>query len=73
MTNGDIKGVAKFVYKAFAEREIILDVLSTLREVVSSTEISLKNQKHTPDPRKPEKYQVKKLSDDGMKLILSRI
>ena len=73
MTKFDVKSVAKFTYQAFNEREIKLDVLSTLKEVVSSTEINLKNEQNNPDPRIPETYQVIKLSNDGLKFTLARI
>ena len=73
MTKFDVKSVAKFTYQAFNEREIKLDVLSTLKEVVSSTEINLKNEQNNPDPRIPGTYQVIKLSNGGLKFTLARI
>ena len=65
MTNREnIKATAKFIYKAFAERQIRLDVLSTLEDLVSSTESILKN------PPK-QIYTIKNVSQNGMKLTLS--
>ena len=74
MTNYDMKATAKFVYQAFNEREIRLDVLSTLNEIVSSTEILLKNvNQNTSHPGTTDIYQVKWCSNDGLKLRLSKI
>ena len=42
----DLRQTAKLIYQAFQEREIKLDVLHTLSELVSSTENVLKK----PDP-----------------------
>ena len=69
MTNSDVKLVSKFVYQAFNEREIRMDVLSTLKDMVSSTELMLKNGEKAPNPK--NFYEVKWLSDDGMKLKIS--
>ena len=73
MTNYDIKMTAKFVFLAFKEREIKLDVLSTLKNLVSSAELILKKEKNTPDPGNLSTYQVKWCSSDGMKLMLSKV
>ena len=73
MTNHEVKNIAKFVYLAFEERKIKLDVMSTLKDLVSSTEILLKIEKNTPDPGKPNTFQIKWCSNDGMKLTLSRV
>ena len=73
MTNFEVKNIARFVYLAFEERKIKLDVLSTLKDLVSSTEILLKKEKNTPDPGKPNTFQIKWCSSDGMKLTLSRV
>ena len=73
MTNFEVKNIARFVYLAFEERKIKLDVLSTLKDLVSSTEILLKKERNTPDPGKPNTFQIKWCSNDGMKLTLSRV
>ena len=75
MTNHDTKKVGKFVYQAFNERNIKLDVLSTLKELVSSIDNSLKNEKtvKVQGPEQPDKYQIKWLSGDGLKIVLSKI
>ena len=75
MTNHDAKITGKFVYQAFNERDINLDVLSVLNELVSSVEISLKNKKpaQLQGPGQPDNYQVKWLSGDGLKIILSKV
>ena len=72
MTDGETKSTAKFTFQAFSEREITLDVLSTLEEVVSSAEKFLLSEKNKPNPGK-QTYQVKSLSSDGMKLTLSKL
>ena len=40
----NIKATAKYIYLAFAERQITLDVLNTLQDLVSSAESMLKTQ-----------------------------
>ena len=70
MSNSDVKTVSKFVYQAFNDREIKLDVLSTLKDLVSSTELMLKQGENAPNHTKLD-YEVTWLSDDGMKLKLS--
>ena len=72
MIDGEIKSTAKFIFQAFSEREIRLDVLSTLEEVVSSAEKFLLSEKNKPNPGK-QIYQVKNLTSDGMKLTLSKL
>ena len=74
MTNYDKRATAKFVYQAFNEREIRLDVLNTLNEIVSSTETLLKNEnKNASHPGTKDIYQVKCLSNDGLKLKFFKI
>ena len=73
MTNTNIKSVAKYTYQAFIEREIKLDVLNILKEVVSSTEVLLEVEKNKPDPEEFGTYQVIKLSNDGLKFTLAKI
>ena len=73
MINYDIKMTAKFVFLAFNEREIKLDVLSILKELVSSTELLLKKEKNAPDPGSTDAYQVKWCSSDCLKLMLTKI
>ena len=74
MSNIDAKSVAKFTYQAFNEREIKLDVLCTLKDVVSSAEILLKNEQNEPASQgMSEVYQVVNCSQDGLKLTLARI
>ena len=63
-----LKTTAKFVYQAFAERQIKLDVLSTLHDLVSSTESILKNP--SKDPGNNSTYAVKNVSKDGLKMTL---
>ena len=85
MTEGEPRATAKFVYESFDERDLTLDVLGTLNDLVSSTETLLKKTKN-PDsretlpkigrkkgvktaPLKTGSFSVKNIS--GTKLILS--
>ena len=80
----DLRKTAKFIYQAFEEREIKLDVVNTLTELVSSAE-KLVNK---PDPgedtkRQPDKnrknsecypiYEIKNFSEQGLKMTLSKV
>ena len=73
ITKYEVKNVARFVCLAFEDRRIKMDVLSTLKDLVSSTENLIKKEKNTPDPGKPDTFQIKWCSVDGMKLTLSRV
>ena len=64
----NIKATAKYIYLAFAERQIKLDVLNTLQDLVSSAESLLKNPNPDPGPI----FKITNISQDGMKLTLSR-
>ena len=64
-----LKTTAKFVYQAFAERQIRIDVLSTLRDLVSSTESILRNPSENPGNNLT--YAVKNVSKDGLKMTLT--
>ena len=64
-----LKTTAKFVYQAFAERQIKIDVLSTLRDLVSSTESILRNPSENPGNNLT--YAVKNVSKDGLKMTLT--
>ena len=71
LSNSDsIKTTAKFIHLAFTERQIKLDVLNTIKELVSSTESQLKNP--TPEPGTKPSYSIKNVSQDGMKITLFR-
>ena len=65
MSNNDtIKSTAKFIYLAFTERQIKLDVLNTIKELVSSTESNL-GKNLTPEPGPRQTYSIKNVSQDG--------
>ena len=84
----DIKQAAKFIYEAFKDREIKLDVLNTISDLVTSTE-NLLSKSLAPDPvknlqnsslnlgsktvKKTNLYQVKNISPDSLKITLRRI
>ena len=63
-----IRNVAKFIYLAFEEREINLEVLSFINDMIDCVEKHIAN---TSDPHKNQ-YAVKNLSEDGLKLTLLR-
>ena len=70
MTNSVlIQSTAKFVYKAFKNRDLCLEVLNTINDVTECVEdICLKTQ-HEDSVIMPYKIQ----SQSGLKLILSRV
>ena len=67
-----MKSTAKFIYQAFEDRKIGLDVLNTIEDLVQSTEKT-----HTANSlsssTKHGSYAIKSSSDDGMKITLARI
>ena len=89
MANSEInclKQTAKFIYLAFEERDIKLDVLKTLTDLVASTEILLSK---NPDPDEDTtatnnnkndteslgrnlNYKIKNQSHDGLKITLCK-
>ena len=85
MSDGDLKTTAKFISQSFDERDIRLDVFSTLNDLVSSTENLLtKNlDSRETQPKLSKKngvekaplefgsYRIKNFDLDGGKLILS--
>ena len=71
MSDSDnIKTTAKYIYLAFAERQMKLDVLNTLQDLVSSVESQEK--KSNPDPGSFPLFKITNTSQDGMKLTLTR-
>ena len=75
----NLRQTAKYIYQAFSEREIKLDVLHTLNELVSSTENLVKktdpggNQNMKKTEVKTPTYTVKNLSQNGLKFTLCRV
>ena len=78
----NLKKTAKYIYQAFDEREIKLDVLHTLNELVSSTENLLKktgpgegdkNKNVKKSHLNTPTYTVKNISQNGLKLTLHRV
>ena len=57
------QSVAKFIYHAFQDREIGLEVLNTLQDVVKCAEI---------DSSLPTLYSIKETTKDGMKITLTK-
>ena len=64
-----IKHVAKFIYLAFEEREINLEALSSINDMIDCIE---KHIASASDPHKNQ-YAVKNSCEDGLKLTLVRI
>jgi hypothetical protein len=64
-----IKCVAKFIYLAFEEREIHLDALSSINDMIDCVE---KHIASASDPQKNQ-YAIKNSYEDGLKLTLVRI
>ena len=57
------QSVAKFIYHAFQDREIGLEVLNTLQDVVKCAEI---------DSSLPTLYSIRETTKDGMKITLTK-
>ena len=65
------QSTAEFVYMAFENRDLSLEVLSTLNDITEYVEdICLKTQ-HENSVIMP--YKIKNKSQNGLKLILSRV
>ena len=64
-----IKDVAKFIFLAFEEREINLEALSSINDMIDSVE---KHIASASDPLKNQ-YAVKNTCEDGLNLSLVRI
>ena len=62
----DPKTTAKFIYRAFQNRETTLVVLSTIQDLTTEA-ISL-SKKNTTDT-----YEIKHISDNGMKMSLKKV
>ena len=71
MTNSDMRRVAKYIFLAFEHRDITLDVIITLHEMVSileSQQADKTQKKMNPGPV----FKIIKISNDGMKMTLSK-
>ena len=64
----NVKSVAKFIYQAFEDRKISLEVLSFINSMTDYVD------KYIADASNPQKnsYVVKNSSEDGLKITLSR-
>ena len=85
--NNDLKQTAKFIHEAFKERDVQLDVLNTIHDLITSTENILS--KNVPDPgdkipvcgkntkknsnKNREVYEIKNISQNGLKITLKKI
>ena len=72
MANSDMRRVAKYIFLAFEHRDITLDVIITLHEMVSileSQHIDTTRNKTNPGPL----FKIKSVSNDGMKITLSKV
>ena len=72
MTNSVlIQSTAKFIYMAFENRDLSLEVLNTINDITEYVEdICLKTQ-HEKDVIMP--YKIQNISQGGLKLLLSRV
>ena len=72
MTNSVlIQSTAKFIYMAFENRDLSLEVLNTINNITEYVEdICLKTQ-HEKDVIMP--YKIQNISQGGLKLLLSRV
>ena len=67
-----LKSTAKFIYQAFEDRKIGLDVLNTIEDLVQSTE-KIHTANSLSSSTKNGSYTIKSSSDDGMKITLAKI
>ena len=65
----NIKSVAKFIYLAFEDRKISLEVLGSIDALIDSVD---KYITHASDPQK-NRYGILSSREDGMKITLLRI
>ncbi len=84
LTKGDLSKVAKFVYDAFAHRDILIDVQSTILDIINKVELNCKGNPKFFGTRsndglrlnlyktKPT-FKVTKLSEDGLLVKFSKI
>ena len=72
MTTSDLKNTAKFIFLSFEHRDVTLDVLNTLQEMVGNVENLL-----TANSENRESllslYKIKHVSNDGLKITLSKV
>ena len=87
MTNSDLNQTAKFIFLAFEHRDITLEVLNTLHDLTEFVENNTQNASNncpetqvvsnghkTPSIEGSNKsYKIKTVSQDGLKLLLTRI
>ncbi len=76
LAKGDQKLVAKFIYEAFAHRDILIDVQSTILDIIKKVESNCKTfaKKTQPNRIAIGKFSVAKILDDGLsiKIILKK-
>ena len=68
-SSGDGQNTAKFTFLAFEHRDITLDVLNTLQDMMGNVETLLREQNFNKEDN--IEYVVKDVSNNGMKLTLS--
>ena len=67
-----LKSTAEFIYQAFEDRNIGLDVLKTIEDLVQCTE-KIDTANSLSSSTKHGSYIVKSSSEDGMKITLAKI
>ena len=70
MSDTDLKKTAKFIFLSFEHRDITLDVMNTLDEMVGNVESSLTCQNVGGTL---SSYTIKNVSSDGMKITLQKL
>ena len=71
LTNSDLQSTAKFIHMAFENRDLCLDVLGTIREIVGYVEDICLKTAHEDSVIMP--YRVRNVSQGGLKVLLSRV
>ena len=72
MTTSDLKNTAKFIFLSFEHRDVTLDVLNTLQEMVGNVENLLAANSENRESLL-SLYKIKHVSNDGLKITLSKV
>ena len=71
MTGSDLQSTAKFIHLAFENRDLCLDVLSTMKDITNFVEDICQKTQHENEVIMP--YKVQTVDKGGLKLVLSRV
>ena len=69
------KSIAKFIYQAFEDREIGLEVLASIQDMVERTEKTCTANPSSPNEKTAtsNSYVIKSTANNGMKITLARV